>query len=124
MPAEYDIDPTRGLVRTRAWGELTDGDVLEYYRRLSVEPAFRPTYSQLCDLRAVTRIATTPATLRDLARSKIFAPSSHRAFVTRPEADFGLARMFQAFCEQEGTTIGVFLQLEEAEAWIGLRAES
>jgi hypothetical protein len=118
MPATYDIDQARGLVQTHAWGELTDNDIVEYYRLLRADPAFLPTFNQLCDLRTVTRIATGPATLRDLARSSIFAPTARRAFVTRPEADYGLARMFQAFCEMEGATIGVFLRLEDAETWI------
>jgi hypothetical protein len=124
MPATYEIDVTRGLVLSRAWGELTDEDVVEYYRRLRTEPAFRSTFNQLCDMRTVTHIATAPATLRELARTKIFAATARRAFVTKADADYGIARMFQAFCELEGTTIGVFQRLEDAQAWVGLNPPS
>lgn len=119
MPAEYEINAERRLVITHASGILSDFDVLDYYRRLKADPRFDAAFNQLCDLRPVTRIATAPETLRELARNKIFSPTARRAFITQSGADFGLARMFQAFCEIEGTSIGVFKDSREAEAWLG-----
>jgi hypothetical protein len=119
LPADYEINAELRLVITHASGILTDSDVLDYYTRLKNDPRFDPTYNQLCDLRPVTRIATAPETLRELARSRIFAPAARRAFITQAGADFGLARMFQTFCEIEGTSVGVFKDAREAEAWLG-----
>jgi hypothetical protein len=123
MPATYEIDTASRLVRTHAWGELTDADLTEYYRRLRADPDFQPTFNQFCDLRTVSRIAATPQGLRTLARTKVFAPSARRAFLTSSEADFGLARMFQTYSELEGSTIGVFKREEDAIAWLATPIE-
>lgn len=123
MPATYEIDAASCLVRTRAWGELTDADLTDYYRRLRADPDFQPTFNQFCDLRPVSRIAATPETLRDLARTKIFAPSARRAFLTKSDADFGLARLFQTYSELEGSTVGVFKEEAAAVAWLGQTIE-
>ncbi len=123
MPASYEIDAAHRLVRTRAWGELTDEDLADYYRRLAADPEFQPTFNQFCDLRPVSRIAATPQALRNLARAKVFAPSARRAFLTKNDADFGLARLFQTYSELEGSTIGVFKQEDEAVAWLATPIE-
>jgi hypothetical protein len=120
LPTEYALEPAQRLVRSRAWGILTDAESLEHYRRIAADPAFQPSFRQLCDLRGVTQIEAASKTLRDLASSSIFAPDARRAFVAQTDEHFGLARMLQAFCESEGAEVGVFRTLAEAEAWLQL----
>jgi hypothetical protein len=124
VPAEHDIDVPRRLVRTREWGELSDGDLREMYESLRRDPAFDPSFRQLCDLRSVTRITTSVETLRFIAQRRIFQPGTRRAFVVGREVDFGLARLFQAYSEVEGQTVEVFRNMSEAEAWLGIGAEA
>lgn len=123
MPAMYQIDVARRVVRTKEWGELSDEDLRSLYDRIRSDPAFDPAFRQLCDLRSVTRITTSVETLRFLAQSRIFLHDSKRAFVVGREVDFGLARLFQAYSEVEGGTVEVFRDLTEAETWIGIDAE-
>lgn len=123
MPAVHEIDVSRRLVLTREWGELSDDDLRGLYDRIRADPAFDPSFRQLCDLRAVTRITTSIETLRFLAQSRIFLPGAKRAFVAGREVDFGLARLFQAYSEVEGGTVEVFRKMPEAEAWLGLMGE-
>ena len=120
MPAEYELDLTRRLVRTKEWGVLTDEDLRDLYEQIRTDPAFKPTFRQLCDLREVTKITTTAESLRTLAQSRVFTPGSRRAFVVGRAVDFGLARMFQAYSEVEGQTVEVFREMDDAEAWLGL----
>lgn len=119
MPASYELDLSEGMVRTRGWGVLTDQDVDELYRRLQKDPAFRPDFRQLCDLREVTEIETTVDMLRAIARRKIFAAGVRRAFVVDRDIDYGLSRLFGAYSETEGAMIQVFRSWQEAVDWVG-----
>ena len=120
MPAVHEIDLARRLVLTFESGELSDEDLRGLYDRIRDDPAFDPSFRQLCDLRKVTRITTSIETLRFLAQSHVFLPGAKRAFVVGREVDFGLARLFQAYSEVEGQTVEVFRSMSEAEAWLGL----
>jgi hypothetical protein len=124
VPAEYEMDLTLRLVRTHEWGVLTDEDLRGLYEQIRVDPAFEPSFRQLCDLREVTKITASVETLRSLAQTHIFVPGARRAFVVGRAVDFGLARLFQAYSEVEGQTVEVFRQIDEAEAWLGLKTES
>ena len=56
----------------------------------------------------VTRIDATAEMLRRLAQRAIFSPGTQRAFVAVQDAHYGLTRMFQVFCELEGTRVEIF----------------
>lgn len=120
MPADYSLDLPHRLVRSRAWGSLTDTESHLHYVKLAADPAFEPSFRQLCDLSEVTAIEASPDTLRTLARLAVFAPGTRRAFVANEDEHFGLARMLQMFCEIEGTEVGVFRNIRAAEDWLGL----
>ena len=120
MPASYRLDPSRRLVFTHSSGVLTDQEVRDVYDQIRRDPAFDPTYQQLCDLRDVTGITATVDTLRDLARSHLFAPGTRRAFVVARDVDYGMSRLFQAYVV-EGVVLEVFRDMEKAEEWLGLR---
>jgi hypothetical protein len=123
VPADHHIDLALGLVRTREWGEVSDEDLRSLYDRIRADPAFKPSYRQLCDLRDVTRITSSVETLRFLAQLELFAPGAKRAIVVGREVDFGLARLFQTYSEAEGGTVEVFRNMTEAERWLGLTTE-
>jgi hypothetical protein len=114
MPLHYEIIPALKLVRSRAWGVLSDSETMDHYERIAQDPAFHHSFSLLCDIRGVNHIEAAPQTLRDLARSSTFAPGTRRAFVVHGNEHFGIARMLQAFCELEGAEVGVFRSLADA----------
>jgi hypothetical protein len=120
MPTSYDLDVKLGLVRSRAWSVLTEVESRDHYAKLKADPAFHDSFRQLCDLRSMERIETSSDALRELARMHVFAAGVRRAFVAPTDAHFGLARMLQVFCEQEGTEIGVFRTMAQAEDWLEL----
>lgn len=120
MPTEYRIEPALQLVRTRAFGVLSEADSLEHYGQIQADPGFEPTFRQLCDLTDVTELHASQAFIRDLACMTVFAPGTRRAFVAPQPLYYGLTRMLQAFAELEGSTIGVFRSLREAEEWLDL----
>ncbi len=121
MPSSYVLDAPHHLVRSRAWGVLTELESHEHYLRLKMDPAFDPSFRQLCDLRDVTELQASTTHLQDLAAKRVFASGAQRAFVAPSDLYFGLARMLQAFCDVEGSTIGVFRTMPEAEEWLQLQ---
>ncbi len=124
MPTSYELDENLSLVRSQAWGLLTDEESSEHYASIQADPKFKPHFRQLCDLRLLDEIDTSASALRQLARLRVFAPGVRRAFVAPADLHFGLARMLQVFCEQEGTEVGVFRTVPEAEAWLDIPAGS
>lgn len=120
MPTAYVLDPELRLVRSRAWGVLTADESTDHYQHIATDPGFEPVYRQVCDLRDVERIEISSDAIRELARTAVFAPGAKRAFVASEDAQFGLSRMLQAFCELEGTQVGVFRTMVEAEEWLRL----
>ena len=120
MPESYEIDPERQLIICRAWGELSNADLREHYRRLAADPAFSPDYAQLADLCDVTDFSVDSAMIESTARTSIFSPGTRRAFVAPSGIAFGLARMFAAHSSAGGQNLEVFSDLGEAAAWLGL----
>ena len=123
MPCDYLIDEARGLVRARLWGAVTGQELRDARDRMAADPAFRPELSILVDLREITRQGSTPDDLRELASKSLFGAGTRRALVTSSKAEYGMARMFQAYREinrgLEQTAI--FESIEAAEAWLASR---
>ena len=80
MPVSYQLEPARRLVRSRAWGVLTDSEIESHYTRLAQDTGFDPSFRQLCDRTEVTRIDATAELLSRLAQRAIFSPGTQRAF--------------------------------------------
>jgi hypothetical protein len=121
-PAFYKIDKERKLVLSSGSGVLTREDVLGHQERLSRDPDFDPSFSQLSDFTHITKIELTPEDVRLAAKKNIFSPESRRAMVVNNDLQFGLARMFEIHRELAGEKgIRVFRKIEEALDWVFLR---
>jgi hypothetical protein len=123
MPADYTIDTERQLVYSRAWGVVTDADLLEHQRRLALDPRFHRDLFQLWDLLGVTKYdAVTINGLKQSAKLHLFGPRSRRAIISADLGSFGMARMFEAYRDIAGgeEQIRVFRRVEEAWAWLGI----
>lgn len=119
MPAFYKIDKERRLVMSSASGVFSMADARSHMEKLSRDPNFDPSFSQIADFTQVTRIELSPDDVRILAQRSLFSPDSRRAFIVPNEHAYGLARMFEILRELAGETgIGVFRTLEEALDWV------
>lgn len=124
MPWEYTIDVDARLVYSRAWGHLTDVDLLDHQHQLARDPLFDRDLSQLVDFLGVIDMAAVKTdTLMTLARQNLWGAHSRRAFVVVQAEAFGLVRMFQVHREAaDGTDqIRLFTTREEALAWLAKR---
>lgn len=124
MPIRYRIDPKRGLVLTTATGVLTDDELLAHKRKLRADPDFRPDMCELSDVRQVTRLEVTPQGVQQFVEQDKSSeqPNYRLAIVARADVVFGMARMYQTLTEKSGTQVGVFRDLETAEAWLFRRS--
>lgn len=126
MPAEHVIDAEAGVVYSRAWGVLTDDDLLDHQRRVRDDPDFRPGLNQLFDFYDVSEVAVTPAGIRTLAERNPFGDGARRAFTVRPGAlaMFGLLRMFELLTSEHPDELRVqFDDVRMARQWLGLANE-
>ena len=123
MPVDYAIHAERQLVHSRAWGDVTDAELLDHQRRLALDPAFDSEFSQMLDFLGVTGVkAITADGIRDVAQRQLYGPRSRRAIVAAHPVIFGLARMFASYRDvaRAEEQIRVFKRLEEAWTWLGI----
>lgn len=120
MPTHYEIDCTNRLILSFATGTLTDDEMDAHRKRLAADPDFDPEYRQLADFRGVTRLEITTARLREFAADNPWKKRTRRAFVCGSNEVFGMSRMFQLLTDGASAEVGVFRDLEEARAWLGL----
>jgi hypothetical protein len=123
VPAEHVVDDSRGIVQSRAWGKLTDDDLLEHQRRVREDPHFQPDLNQLFDFRDVEDVALTAHGIDTLAERNPFGRGAKRAFVIRPGAlaMYGLMRMFQTLTSEHPDELRVqFDDIEAAKSWLGM----
>ena len=122
MPAEYRIDVERGLVLSRAWGVLTDHELLEHLRTVGADPDFYPALNQIFDFREVTISRVTATGIKQLAQHNVFRSGSRRVFTVLQGAlvIFGSLRMFELLTEATPDELRVqFGDLPGAERWVG-----
>lgn len=130
MPIEYTIDVARGFIYTRGWDSIGDTEYRAYITNLFADGAMRPGMKQLTDWRAVTHIDVTAETMRATAETiRAFVErqrhqpnftSSQLAIVVAQTVVYGMARMYQILSEEHDPHIGVFRDIDEARAWLGL----
>ncbi len=118
MPTIYKIDSKQRLVFTTAWGTFTLNDALSHQDKLSRDPDFDPSFSQIIDLTQVKKVEVTGEDVREIAARSIFAVNARRAVIVSTDAGYGLVRMFETYRELQGEKgIRVFRELDGAVHW-------
>lgn len=123
MPVEYTIDKSRRMVFSKAYGILTDQDIISHQEMLRDDPDFDPGFSQLVDCTGVTKAddISTDA-IYELARRHLFGAESQRAFVAPTKLMYGLSRMLQILTENYPDELVVFKDLAGASKYLKLEA--
>lgn len=104
MAITYTIDSKREVVVARARGTITDGEVIATARKIMSDAGIRPDFRFLADGGEVERVAVTTAGIREIAKLVILSGRYRRVILLRKcPADFGLARMYQAYCDLAGS---------------------
>ena len=122
MPADFELNPETHVVCTRAWGIVTDDDLLGHLRRmieLFGDGTLDESWAQLADFTGVESFANLSSdAIFGLAQRNPWPPLSKRALVTSSDIAFGLGRMYQMFAGELGEQLRIFRSLSEAQDWI------
>jgi len=123
MPAEYIIDKSRGIVFTKAYGEVNDEEAYAHQDKLRADPDFEPGFSQIIDSTGVTNTEKCSyEALYKLAERNPFGAGSKRAFVATNRLLYVMGHMFKAITKDSPDEIAVFKDLQEARKFLGLEA--
>jgi hypothetical protein len=121
VPADFVLDPANQVVFSRAWGTLTDADLLDHQRRLKAHPDFKPCFNQVFDFESVTQADVTPDGMRVLARGNAFGRDARRAFVVISPLMYGMMRMFEILTSEDPDEFRVqFDNIASARSWLGI----
>jgi len=121
MPLTYEIDAMRGVISVTGIGELTDQQLVDLHNRFASDPAVKPEFAVLFDMRGATGAGVTPEGVRNLAGLPfVLSRESKRAVVVGTDLGFGMARMYGLRREPRNPVFEVFRDLDEAQGWIGL----
>jgi hypothetical protein len=119
MPVFYKIDKERRLVLTSGSGTLTLADARAHQQKLSKDPDFDCSFSQIADFTQFTKFDLSSDDIRQMAEMSLFSPQSRRAFIVPNDFAYGLGRMFQILRDLAGEKgIHVCRSLEEALDWV------
>jgi hypothetical protein len=120
MPASYLIDQPRGVVFSRAWGVLTDEEILAHAVTLRSDTRFTPGLRQVADFREPTKLAVTSDGVRRAAKNNPFGPDARRSFVAPLDETLGMLRMFGIYLNADDSQFRIFRTLGPAMEWVGL----
>lgn len=124
MPAEFSIDLSANLVRSLAWGTLTDKDLLAHQLRLIADKKFRPDMNQAFDFRDVSVSSVTFEGVKIFADRNPFGAGARRVFVVAEGATalHELLGRLEAFLSGMGIQVRVQVdEIEEAMRWVGIQ---
>ena len=130
MPIDTRVDNAERVRYSVATGVVTDGDIIEAYERVVGDPAFDPTLNVIADTRGVERAEITAGGIRELAErqardERVVHGQPRVAVVVATDVIFGLARMYEAYSDQEADEKRYLVcrTMEDARRWLGLADE-
>jgi hypothetical protein len=119
MPTFYKIDKERRLVVTTGFGFVTREEVLALQDRMSNDPEFDPSLSQVADFAKLTNTDVGMSDVRVFAQRDAFSVLSRRAIIVNGDVAYGFAKIFELCRQLAGASgIRVFRNSHEAFAWI------
>ena len=114
---KFVVDVERRLVIARFPKVLTGAEIQSYVTALCSHPGFDPSFSEIADISAVTKLPLDASEFLQLADDiDPFLATSKRAFVVRTPVQMHAARIHKMLRNQRNFEI--FPTLAEAEHWI------
>lgn len=122
MPFAFELDRDNRLVRTRGWDLVTAADLhalSSRIRQMFAEGTLDAGWSELVDLREVTRTDMIPTdAVGAIARNSPWPKSSRRVIVAPVPVVYGVSRMYQLLSSSDDETLAVVRTEAEALAFL------
>jgi hypothetical protein len=123
VPITYVIDVVRGVVRVEMTVRVGPAATVGFLQRLALDPLLRPAMPQLVDF---TRVVAPPTADESESVAQAFTRLRDRfagarcAVVVADPLVFGAIRQFAALAARAAVEVRPFLDVREAERWLGL----
>jgi len=122
MTVHYRIDHSTHRIQTKAFGEVTLGEVLAHFDELAADPGYEADLDVLLDLvdcKTLPEADEVRAAAEHLTAGALNLRFGRLAVVVSSEALFGMARMFHTLGEAAFSDAQVFRDRDDALAWLG-----
>ena len=116
MPISYQLDTRERLVLARAWEQVSFTDLQRMKKELGDDPAFKPHFREVFDMRDVTSFDFARPTMESLCSP--FESRVHRALVVGGPTTRAFAYIVQAYCEARGQVVQIFSDAQSARDWL------
>lgn len=116
MPISYQLDTRERVVLARAWEQVSLADLQRMKKELGDDPAFRPSFREVFDMREVTSFDFAKPMMESLCSP--FETRVRRAFVVAGPTTRAFAYVVQAYCEAQGQVVRIFSDAQSARDWL------
>ena len=114
------IDRSHSIVFTTLCGAVSFAQIERHAKRLVSNPNFEPTFSQIIDLRELSKSDVAFHQMNQFAKDcDPFSEASRRALLTSTDFAFGMARMYQGLRGDPDNCM-FFRDMTSARRWLGL----
>ena len=122
MAFQFEFDSTNRILRCRFSGQVTDEDLLGFYRTAKLLAESLDPLAGIVDFSSVTDFKATPPKLRELAAFPPVMPQQERVRVIVAPSDdvFGMVRIFEIAGEATRPSLHVVRSARLAWAIIGI----
>ena len=124
MATEFEIVPEQALIHMRMSEVLTNQEAFELQTAIRQHPDFSAGYSELVDIRDVTRNEVTGDAMVQMARESANEDGTKRAIIVSNDTDYGLSKLFRLLAQHNPEVTEIFWNMKDAREWLGLPPEA
>jgi hypothetical protein len=124
MPMQIHIDKKRGLITTRASGNVCDEDFAAMEDLFERSPEFSRKFARICDLTAATAMNVSEALMKKWAEDPVMDRIAPHAIVCTDPVVMSSVLQFIKESRIHSRDASVFPTFDQAEQWIRESDES
>jgi hypothetical protein len=124
MPMQIHIDKGRGLITTRASGNVSDADFITMENLFEKSPDFSRKFARVCDLTAATAMTVSEELMKRWAEDPVMDRSARHAIVCTTPAVMSNVLEFIKAARIHSRDASVFPTFDQADEWIRGKGES
>jgi hypothetical protein len=124
MPMQIHIDKGRGLITTRASGNVSDADFITMENLFEKSPDFSRKFARICDLTAATALNVSEELMKRWAEDPVMDRSARHAIVCTTPAVMSNVLEFIKAARIHSRDASVFPTFDQANEWIRGKGES
>lgn len=126
MAYSFRIDTAQGVVLFKGAEIFSISDILNCLEEIEADPAFKPEFGHLVDMREVTNFEPSSTEIRIRAyrdRGSAKLDASRIAIVASSDLVYALSRMYATLMEDASASVRAFKDMNKAREWLGLPPE-